>query len=75
MSAGDSLGINRFDCNETKSGLVQISYGGKTVTMLSGKDAQRFLVKIGACDARGHQLLMAKATGHFKHGNERGYKL
>ncbi|MFT6434813.1 MAG: hypothetical protein ACJAVI_002863 [Candidatus Azotimanducaceae bacterium] len=70
----DSLGIDRFDCNETKSGLVQISYEGKTVATLSGQGAQRYLVKIGACDARGRQLLMAKATGHFKHGNERGYK-
>jgi hypothetical protein len=74
MSTEDTLEIERFDCNETKSGLVQISYEGKTVTTLSGKDAQRFLVKIAACDTRGRQLLMAKATGHFKHGNERGSK-
>lgn len=74
MSTEDTLEIERFDCNQTKSGLVQISYEGKTVTTLSGKDAQRFLVKIAACDARGHQLLIAKATGHFKHGNERGSK-
>ena len=70
----DPLDEERFTFQESKGGLVQIAFCGKTVTRLTGKLASRFLNKVAACDARGQQLLMAKATGHFKHGNERGVK-
>ena len=59
-----------FSYNSTKNGLVQISYHGKIVTSLNGKSASKFLAKIDAGDSDNGQLLMAKATGHFKHGNE-----
>jgi len=74
MSTEDRLESERFDYTETRSGLVQISYLGKIVTTLAGKDARRFITKIDAGDSRQCQLLMAKATGHFKHGNERPIK-
>jgi hypothetical protein len=70
----DPLDEERFTFQETKGGLVQIAFNGKTVTRLTGKLARRFLNKIAICDARGRQLVMAKATGHFKHGNERSVK-
>ena len=54
-----------------KQGQIFIAWRGKTVTTLSGKEAERFLVRIAGCDDRGAQLVMAKATGNFKHGNER----
>lgn len=54
-----------------KAGLVFIAFHGKTVTTLKGKDAQRFVAKVATLDAKGAQLVMAKVTGHFKHGNER----
>lgn len=60
-----------FSFRATKDGRVMISYHGKQVTVLSGKDAERFLSRIDGADAKQAQLIMAKATGHFKHGNER----
>jgi hypothetical protein len=60
-----------FNYQATKSGKIFISFHGKQVTILQGKPAQNFLVKIKDADRRTAQLMMAKATGHFKHGNER----
>jgi hypothetical protein len=60
-----------FAYRATKGGVVFISWHGKTVTTLSGKSATTFLGKIARLDTAGAQLLMAKATGHFKHGTER----
>ena len=71
MNSGDPLADEPFSFTETKSGLVQISYRGRLVTSLAGKDASRFLRKLAPMDTRGAQLAMAKATGHFKQGNER----
>lgn len=60
-----------FTWRASKSGLVFISRGGKIVTTIRGKAADQFLDKISALDDDGSQLLMAKQTGHYKHGNER----
>ena len=60
-----------FSFRQTKAGDVFISWNGKTVTTLKGKAATDFLTKIADLDAEKAQLLMAKATGHFKHGTER----
>lgn len=59
-----------FAYRATKNGTVFISWHGKTVTTLRGKPADRFLASVQNLDDQGAQLLMAKATGHFKHGNE-----
>ena len=63
-----------FSFRQTKAGDVFISWNGKTVTTLKGKAALAFLAKIAGLDDEKAQLLMAKATGHFKHGNERPAK-
>ena len=68
---GDRLGSNPFEFRDTKSGTVQIFYLGKNVTTLSGGSAAKFLSKVLLLDESGQQLVMAKTTGHFKHGNER----
>jgi hypothetical protein len=60
-----------FAYRAINDGSVFISCQGKTVTTLRGKAAERFLAKIDGLDARAAQLAMAKAIGHFKHGNER----
>lgn len=60
-----------FTYQETKEGKVFIFWQGKHVTILSGKKAQQFMTKIAAADHHQAQLLMAKATGNFKRGNER----
>jgi len=48
-----------------------ISYRGAPVTLLRGKAADRFATRMDGADAAAAQQLMARATGHFKHGNER----
>ena len=71
MSLNDLLSDKPFSYRAVKSGLVQISYKGKLVTTLSGRNSLRFLSKVGSADSESAQLTMAKATGHFKHGTER----
>ena len=60
-----------FTYRVTKDGKVFISSRGKHVTTLAGKRAGAFIVSIKGADDKEVQLIMAKATGHFKHGNER----
>lgn len=71
MDTSDPLDQERFTFQQTKQGLVQISFEGEVVTRLAGKQALRFLNRIDRVGPRERQLQMAKATGHFKHGNER----
>ena len=60
-----------FTYDATKDGRVLIYFHGKHVTTLSKLKAQKFLAQVENADDRTAQLVMAKATGHFKHGNER----
>lgn len=57
-----------FDFRERGEEVV-ITHGGRPATVLRGDTAARFLVEVEA----GHdaQLLMAKATGNYRRGNER----
>ena len=60
-----------FAWSRTKDGRVRISHHGRLVTTLSGTQADRFMARAeGATDAAAQQL-MARATGNYKHGNER----
>jgi hypothetical protein len=68
----DSLAPEPFSYRELAAGKVFIAYEGRDVTVLKGKPAEAFLRKMAGLDARGRQLVMAKATGNFKRGNERG---
>ena len=60
-----------FTYRISKDHKVFISWQGKQITILSGKAAEKFVARIQDADFRGAQLIMAKATGNFKHGNER----
>ncbi len=60
-----------FSYRARKDGSVEILWKGRRATALSGKLAERFLEQAPAEDEHGKQLLMAKATGNFKRGNER----
>jgi hypothetical protein len=63
-----------FDYRATKDGRVLLYRHGKQVKMLAGAEAQKFLARIEPLNDAAAQLLMAKATGHFRHGNERQSK-
>jgi hypothetical protein len=61
-----------FSWAATKDGRVRIRWQGKVVTTLAGERASRFLQQVEHADGEAEQLLLARATGNFKRGNERG---
>jgi len=74
MSNTDQRGVlddEVFAYRTSKDGKVFISWQGKQVMILKGRQAEDFLKKIGGLEGKAAQLLMAKLTGNFKHGNER----
>ncbi len=60
-----------FTYRSTLDGQLRIAWQGKTVTVLKGPAAQRLLQKLTGLDPRAAQLVLAKATGNFKRGNEK----
>ena len=60
-----------FAWQAAKDGRVRISWRGRVVTTLTGAPAARFLCDAEGADEEAAQLLMARATGNFKRGNER----
>lgn len=64
-----------FNFQITKQDDVLISHFGRTVTTLRGKFANRAIVKLNTVEFSQQQQLMARLTGHYKHGNERQEKL
>lgn len=75
MRKTDARGVldaRPFAYSAAKDGKVFLYWQGKAVKTLSGKEAGRFLADVQAMDERQAQLLMAKKTGNFKRGNEKG---
>ena len=64
----------QFSFDHRKDDHVMIYHLGKAVTTLSGRNAIRFLNQVIGADSDKQQLVMAKATGNFKRGNERQKK-
>lgn len=60
-----------FSYRATKDGRVMLYAHGSHVKTLAAKQAERFLREIQGLEPQDQQLLLAKATGHYKHGNER----
>lgn len=60
-----------FSFREAKDGRVMLYWQDKHVKTLVGSEAQKFLKKIEGLEAKDAQLVIAKATGNFKRGNER----
>ena len=66
------VGVSDFTALVTKDDRVLVTREGRTVAVLSGAPADRLargLSSAGDGDAR--QLLLARATGNYKRGNER----
>ena len=59
-----------FTYRITKDGKVFIHWHGRQIMILKGRSAEKFESSISHTDAQQAQLLMARFTGHFKHGNE-----
>jgi len=60
-----------FRYRAVKDGRVLIYFEGRLIKTLAGKPAERLLREMVDRGPAEQQLLLAKATGHFKHGNER----
>lgn len=63
-----------FDYKVTKDKKVLISWNNKQVVILSGENAEKFISKIQNASDYEKQMVMAKMTGNFKHGNEKANK-
>jgi hypothetical protein len=63
-----------FTYEVTKDLKVFIYWNGKRITILTGKSSDKFLSKIQFASSKDAQLIMAKVTGNFKHGNEKDNK-
>ncbi|WP_339393649.1 hypothetical protein [Brevibacterium metallidurans] len=65
-----SIEDDPFDYRITKSGMVIIGRGGRTVMELGGKQAAAIIPKLGI-DSLSDQQLLARVTGNYRRGNER----
>ncbi len=63
-----------FDYKVLKDKKIFIYWNNKQVVTLSGKNADKFLSKIEGATEYEKQMVMAKMTGNFKHGNEKANK-
>ncbi|HHU08192.1 MAG TPA: hypothetical protein GXZ59_07605 [Clostridiaceae bacterium] len=62
--------MKSFSYQSTKD-KVRIFWDNRPIMTLSGQKAADFLAKAEDLDEAELQLLLAKLTGQFKHGNER----
>ena len=60
-----------FSYRSRKVGSVAIFWRNRPATVLTGMLAERFLDAAPSASEDERQLLMARATGNFKRGNER----
>ncbi len=65
------LAEDPFGYTVTKSGTISITRGGRNVVTLGGSAAAQLAAKLASADDEAAQLLVAKATGNYKRGNER----
>lgn len=63
-----------FSYKILKDKKIFIYWYGKQVSILKGKASDKFLKQIENSDKKEIQLIMAKVTGNFKHGNEKNNK-
>lgn len=68
--ARDELERHPFSYKELKDGRIFFFRDGRQVSQLSAKEAVQFLKRIAGADTFETQLMMARATGNYKRGNE-----
>jgi len=61
-----------FDWRATKDGQVLVSRGGRLVTTVRGPAAGKLLGRLSRAGDDEAQQLLARATGNYRRGNERG---
>ena len=71
----NALDEHPFSYRQYKNGNVSVFWKEREVTILKGKSAAKFSSQIENANEFDAQMIMAKITGNFKHGNEREAKL
>lgn len=71
MDARGRLESDPFDWQVTKSGQVRVTRGGRLVSVIGGAAARKLEAALDRGDETANQLALARATGHYKQGNER----
>lgn len=54
----------------TRDGAVRVSRGGREVAVIGGREAAKLIAKLARASAEEAQHLLARATGHYRHGTE-----
>lgn len=60
-----------FSYKLMKDNKAQISYKGKSISVITGKDYNKLMRVLALDNIYEVQLFLAKITGQFKHGNEK----
>lgn len=61
-----------FAATVTRDGRVLVSHEGRQVVVLTGREARRVIERLEHADGeKAEQMVLAKATGNFRRGNER----
>jgi len=64
--------MSAFTALVTRDERVMVARDGRTVATLAGPPAERLALALSrARDEEARQLLLARATGNYKRGNER----
>ena len=67
--------LDPFDHHVTKDGRVRVARGGRVVVTVAGAAADRLAAALARAEERGDdhevQLLLARATGNYRRGNEK----
>jgi hypothetical protein len=63
--------MDQFGYRVTKDGRVFVTFHGRHVVTVAGAKADQLASALARADGEEAQLLLAKATGNFKRGNER----
>lgn len=71
MTIGARLEESPFAWQRRKDGSVAVSHGGRVVSVIAGREAERLAAKLATASEQDVQLALAKITGNFKRGNER----
>jgi hypothetical protein len=61
-----------FTYHARKGEVVEVLHHGRPAGTLRGRAAVDFLAKVGSASPSEAQRLMARVTGNYKRGNERG---
>jgi hypothetical protein len=71
-SGDDALAADPYAWQVTAAGAVRVFRGGRLVATVGGRRAARLAAQLHDADDAAAQQLLARATGHYRHGNERG---